>query len=120
MKFGCFVDLKGKFFDTVFFPQVLKQYPLQGKGCYYMMGKIFLEFGYPSIEVIKMKKMEFKSRDEYVVEKIEISNTIEVPFLKRLLSCHLIQNKKLPKNRKPSLPERLSPPYRNNQFLNPK
>jgi DNA polymerase III alpha subunit len=78
MKFGCFVDLKGKFFDTFFFPQVLKQYPLQGKGCYYMMGKIFLEFGYPSIEVIKMKKMEFKSRDEYVVEQIEISNTIDI------------------------------------------
>ena len=80
MKFGCFVDLNGKFFDTVFFPQVLKQYPLQGKGCYYMMGKVVLEFGHPSIEVIKMKKMELKSRDEYVVEQIEISNTIDILF----------------------------------------
>ena len=85
MKFGCFVDLNGKFFDTVFFPQVLKQYPLQGKGCYYMMGKVVLEFGYPSIEVIKMKKMELKSRGEYVVEQIEISNTTDVSFLKDFL-----------------------------------
>ena len=85
MKFGCFVDLKGKFFDTVFFPQVLKQYPLQGKGCYYMMGKVVLEFGHPSIEVIKMKKMELKSRNEYRVEQIEISNTVDVPFLKGFL-----------------------------------
>ena len=85
MKFGCFVDLNGKFFDTVFFSQVLKQYPLQGKGCYYMMGKVVLEFGYPSIEVIKMKKMELKSRGEYVVEQIEISNTTDVSFLKDFL-----------------------------------
>ena len=81
MKFGCFVDAKGKFFDTVFFSQVLREYPLQGKGCYYMMGKIVLEFGYPSIEVIKMKKMVLKSRDEYKVEQIEVSNTMDVPSL---------------------------------------
>jgi DNA polymerase-3 subunit alpha len=81
MKFGCFVDAKGKFFDTVFFSQVLRKYPLQGKGCYYMMGKIVLEFGYPSIEVIKMKKMALKSRDEYKVEQIEVSNTRDVPSL---------------------------------------
>ena len=81
MKFGCFVDAKGKFFDTVFFSQVLKKYPLQGKGCYYMMGKIVLEFGYPSIEVIKMKKMALKSRNEYRVEQIEVSNTMDAPFL---------------------------------------
>ena len=45
------------------------------------MGKIVLEFGYPSIEVIKMKKMELKSRDEYTVEQIEVSNTMDVPSL---------------------------------------
>ena len=80
MKFGCFVDAKGKFFDAVFFSQVLRKYPLQGKGCYYMVGKIVLEFGYPSIEVIKMKKMELKSRDDYVIEQIEISNTVDILF----------------------------------------
>ena len=80
MKFGCFVDAKGKFFDLFFFLRYSRQYPLQGKGCYYMMGKIVLEFGHPSIEVIKMKKMELKSRDEYVVEQIEISNTIDILF----------------------------------------
>ena len=46
-----------------------------------MMGKIVLEFGYPSIEVIKMKKMALKSRNEYRVEQIEVSNTMDAPFL---------------------------------------
>jgi len=45
-----------------------------------MMGKVVLEFGHPSIEVIKMKKMELKSRNEYVVEQIEISNTVDILF----------------------------------------
>lgn len=76
MKFGCFVDLEGKFFDTVLFPETLQQYPLQGKGCYYMQGKVALEFGYPSIEVDKMKKLELKAREEYEVEQIEIFDSI--------------------------------------------
>jgi hypothetical protein len=75
---------------------------------------VFARFGYNRSELYNLTLLDPSYKLFYN------SNTIEVPFLKRLLSCHLIQNKKLPKNRKPSLPERLSPPYRNNQFLNPK
>jgi DNA polymerase-3 subunit alpha len=77
MKFGCFIDLKGKFFDTILFPDTLRVYPLQGKGCYYMMGKVVLEFGYPSVEVYKMKKMELIPREDYELEEVEIIHRIE-------------------------------------------
>lgn len=76
MKFGCFLDTEGKYFDSVMFPDTLKKYPLNGKGCYLMYGKVVLEFGYPSIEVLAMKKLALKARDEYVVESININKMI--------------------------------------------
>lgn len=65
MKFGCFIDQEGQFFDTVHFPDSLSNYPLQGRGCYYIMGKVVLDFGYPNVEVIKVKKLEWKERSEF-------------------------------------------------------
>jgi DNA polymerase-3 subunit alpha len=67
MKFGCFIDQKGQFFDTIHFPDTLAQYPLQGRGCYYIMGKVVLDFGYPNVEVIKVKKLEWKEREGFDV-----------------------------------------------------
>lgn len=60
LKFGSFFDVNGVFFDTVHFPQSLKKYPLQGNGLYLIMGKIVLDFGYPSIEVQKCARMPMK------------------------------------------------------------
>ena len=65
MKFGCFIDQVGQFFDTIHFPDTLAKYPLQGRGCYYIMGKVVLDFGYPNVEVIKVKKLEWRDRDEF-------------------------------------------------------
>ncbi|MCB0479472.1 MAG: hypothetical protein KDC84_14990, partial [Crocinitomicaceae bacterium] len=65
MKFGCFIDQEGQFFDTVHFPDTLSKYPLQGRGCYYIMGKVVLDFGYPNVEVIKVKKLEWRERSEF-------------------------------------------------------
>ncbi|KKX48138.1 hypothetical protein [Sphingobacterium sp. IITKGP-BTPF85] len=53
MKFGTFLDIEGKFFDTVHFPPTLAQYPLRGAGIYLIEGKVVQEFGCPSLEVIR-------------------------------------------------------------------
>jgi DNA polymerase-3 subunit alpha len=57
MHFGCFLDENGEFFDTVHFPDSLRDYPFKGTGVYLLLGKIVSEFGHPSIEIRKMAKM---------------------------------------------------------------
>jgi DNA-directed DNA polymerase III PolC len=54
MHFGCWLDHKGNYFDTVHFPQSLRQSPYNGKGLYLMKGKVVEEFGYCSLEVERM------------------------------------------------------------------
>lgn len=61
MKFGTFFDENGVFFDTVHFPQSLAQYPLRGAGLYLIEGKVVVEFGCPSIEVVRCGKMPLKT-----------------------------------------------------------
>ena len=60
MKFGTFIDVSGAFFDTAHFPQTLAQFPLRGAGLYLIEGKVVVEFGCPSIEVIRCGKMPLK------------------------------------------------------------
>lgn len=74
MKFGCFIDIEGKFFDAVIFPDVLQKYPLQGRGSYYLKGKVALDFGYPSLEVIALKKLALKPREAYALEQVSIAH----------------------------------------------
>ncbi len=62
MQFGCFLDYKGEFFDTVNFPNSLKKYPFRGPGIYLILGKVIEEFGFPSIEVEKMAKLPLKEK----------------------------------------------------------
>ena len=57
MHFGCFLDEKGKFFDTVHFPDSLKKYPFTGYGVYLIEGKVVEEFGYPGVEVRKLGRL---------------------------------------------------------------
>ncbi len=61
MKFGTFLDAKGRFFDTVHFPQSLAKFPLRGAGLYLIEGKVIIEFGCPSIEVIRCGRMPLKA-----------------------------------------------------------
>jgi len=61
MAFGTFLDCDGDFFDTVHFPPSLKAYPLQGFGVYLILGKVVEEFGFPSLEVLKMAKLPLQS-----------------------------------------------------------
>ncbi|MBN1158455.1 MAG: DNA polymerase III subunit alpha [Bacteroidales bacterium] len=65
MHFGCFLDVHGKFFDTVNFPDSLRQYPFRGYGVYLILGTVTEEFGFPSITVEKMAKLPFKKDPRY-------------------------------------------------------
>jgi len=60
MKYGTFLDVNGKFFDTVHFPPSLARFPLLGPGLYLIEGKVTVDFGCPAIEVIRCAKMPLK------------------------------------------------------------
>lgn len=60
MHFGCFLDVKGDFFDTVHFPDSLKKYPFTGNGVYLIEGKAIEEFGFASVEVHKLGRLPYK------------------------------------------------------------
>ena len=62
MHFANFLDANGDVFDATVFPNTLKIYPFQGDGMYLILGKIVEEFGHPSIEVMKMAKMEIQAK----------------------------------------------------------
>lgn len=66
MHFGTFLDANGDFFDSVNFPNSLKQYPFRGRGVYLILGIITEEFDFPSITVEKMAKLPFKPDPRYV------------------------------------------------------
>jgi len=57
MNFGTFLDHRNNFFDTIHFPQQLRNWPFKGVGVYLVLGKVVEEFGFPSIEVEKMAKL---------------------------------------------------------------
>ena len=61
MNFAAFTDVHGEFFDTVHFPDSLKNYPFKGHGVYLILGKIVEEFGFPSVEVDKMAKLPLQA-----------------------------------------------------------
>ncbi len=65
MHFGCFLDARGEFFDTVNFPNSLKNYPFRGYGVYLILGIVTQEFGFPSITVEKMAKLPFQKDPRY-------------------------------------------------------
>ncbi len=57
MSFGTFLDRKGNWIDTTHFPNVLQEFPFRGKGCYRITGKVVEEFGFFSLDVIRMERM---------------------------------------------------------------
>jgi len=69
MHFGCFLDMEGKFFDTVHFPDSLKNYPFSGYGVYLILGKVVEEFGFPGIEVEKMARLPYHPDPRFAGQK---------------------------------------------------
>jgi DNA-directed DNA polymerase III PolC len=72
MNFGTFLDRDGYFFDTTHFPQVAAKFPFRGAGVYGIKGKVAVEFDYPSVEVIAMKKLPLKEVNETEVVKKKV------------------------------------------------
>lgn len=64
MYFGTWIDRYGDWMDTVHFPPSLKKYPFQGPGCYTIHGKVVEEFGFISIEVSKLERIENRNLDD--------------------------------------------------------
>ncbi len=58
MSFGTFIDIKGRWIDTVHFPTVVERFPFRGAGCYRIIGRVIEEFEYICIEVQKMYRFE--------------------------------------------------------------
>jgi DNA polymerase-3 subunit alpha len=65
MCFATMVDQQGQVFDTVLFPPIAAQYTFRGKGIYRFYGKVVSEFGFLSIEVIKMQKQDYIQDPRY-------------------------------------------------------
>ena len=63
MMFGTFIDQKGNFFDTTHFPKICNEFPIRGKGCYLIKGKVAEEFGFFSVDVINLRLLENYPRD---------------------------------------------------------
>jgi DNA polymerase-3 subunit alpha len=69
MHFATLVDQQGEVFDTVLFPRVAARYYFRGKGIYRFYGKVVSEFGFLSIEVIKMQKQDYIQDPRYAEMK---------------------------------------------------
>ncbi len=65
MHFATLVDQEGAVFDTVLFPPVAAQYGFRGRGIYRFYGKVVSEFGFLSIEVLKMQKQDYVPDPRY-------------------------------------------------------
>ena len=57
MAFGTFLDRNGKWIDTTHFPGILAEYPFRGRGCYLITGKVVEEFGFYSLDVSRMERL---------------------------------------------------------------
>jgi DNA polymerase-3 subunit alpha len=64
MYFGTFIDIEGRFIDSVHFPPVIAKYPFRGRGVYLLNGQVIEDFDVLSIEVRKMEKLAFQRRPE--------------------------------------------------------
>ncbi len=70
MCFATLVDQQGGVFDTILFPPVAAQYYFRGKGVYRFYGKVVSEFGFLSVEVIKMQKQDYIQDPRYADMKM--------------------------------------------------
>ncbi|MEL6637978.1 MAG: DNA polymerase III subunit alpha [Bacteroidota bacterium] len=65
MCFATWYDRRGQHFDTTHFAQSLQRHPLRGKGIYRIVGKVVLDFGFPSVEVTELEKLPLVRDERY-------------------------------------------------------
>ena len=59
MSFGCWLDERGRYFDSVHFPDVYLRYPFRGPGVYRLQGIVTREFDFPGLEVRRMERLGY-------------------------------------------------------------
>ena len=64
MFFGTFLDEAGDWVDTVHFPPSAKAFPFTGPGCYKLQGKVVEEFDFICIEVNRMQRLPYVTRED--------------------------------------------------------
>lgn len=69
MMFANYLDSNGDFFDTMHFPDSLKDYKFEGSGAYLIAGIVTIEFGYTALTVIKCAKIAVKANPRLGDEK---------------------------------------------------
>ena len=65
MYFGTWIDNNGDYFDTAHFATCLQKYPFKGGGCYLLLGRVEVDFHFPTIVISKMEKMPFVPDPRY-------------------------------------------------------
>ncbi len=65
MYFGTWIDNRGDYFDTAHFASSLKRYPFKGGGCYLLLGRVEVDFHFPTVVISKMEKMPFVPDPRY-------------------------------------------------------
>jgi len=91
MYFGTWIDAEGEYFDTAHFANSLVNYPFKGGGCYLLLGRVEVDFHFPTITISKMAKMPFiadprysnsSSRQFKVHKQIkqDVSSTYRAPY----------------------------------------
>ncbi|MEJ7829007.1 MAG: DNA polymerase III subunit alpha [Segetibacter sp.] len=83
MYFHTFIDAKGDWLDTVFFPQTANRYNIIGKGFYSMKGKVVEEFGVYSVEVYYCKKIGIKDRTQKANDLLKKDKSYEQLLVER-------------------------------------
>jgi hypothetical protein len=73
MHFHTFLDGSGEWLDTIFFPNTSKYYPVTGKGCYAMKGKVVEEFGVYSVEVSECRKIGLRERNDFPNKRLTLN-----------------------------------------------
>ena len=59
MSFGCWLDTRGRYFDSVHFPDVYRCCPLRGNGVYRLKGRVTREFDFPVLEAREVERLPY-------------------------------------------------------------
>ena len=65
MQFGTWLDLEGRFFDTVHFPDQVKKTPFRGRGVYRIRGRLTSDFGFVSLETHSLERLPYRVDGRY-------------------------------------------------------
>ncbi|MDO8365729.1 MAG: DNA polymerase III subunit alpha [Saprospiraceae bacterium] len=65
MQFGTWLDIEGRFFDTVHFPDQVKKTPFRGRGVYRIRGRLTSDFGFMSLEASALERLPYRVDGRY-------------------------------------------------------